>query len=131
MKYILPYYIINKIYLYNIHLTAEILKPLFNEYNTNRIYPEFRYDSCYEYILDHFTNNIFCYYCRINILNCSYIINRYNLCKDCFDMSDPNDDIYLYTPYEILENKIIANKVLFEILELKIIANKVVFSFRI
>jgi len=103
MKSDLTSYLISKILLYNIHPIAELLKPIFKDFNNDSVF-----ESCYEHIFNKYSNN-FCYICHKTERNIYGLYDLY-LCDSCFYYSNPNDDIYNYTQYELLEFRIIDNK---------------------
>lgn len=107
VKNLLPLHLIDKILTYNIHPIAELVKPLFKRYELN----DFDDYQCYEYILDNFCQHN-CYFCHKFLnMNTEASIYSFNLCEKCCSFTNPNDDIFYYSAFELLEIKILENKI--------------------
>ena len=85
--------ILEKIMRYNIHPVAQQLKFSFEKYDHT--------EECYEFILENYCSH-HCYYCHKKAMYNVCCFNLFKLCEKCFQISDPNDDIYNCTGIEIL-----------------------------
>lgn len=113
----LPDFIINKILLYNIHPVAEIVR------KELKIFSDLDIQANLDMNFQEFIcmKSHFCWKCHCFIMFTDISMVDKIFCESCFNKTDPNDDDACYTATELLEFKIMENKIRYNIFDEKMI----------